>query len=57
MYQRFWLLAAIGGCTTKQKSQNAAAVGADGVLELRSEECEDGGGNRFLQSPCNQWLW
>eukprot|EP00913_Durusdinium_trenchii_P013625 g12794.t1 len=32
MYQRFWLLAAIGGCTTKQKSQNAAAVGADGVL-------------------------
>ena len=30
-FQRFWLLAAMGGCPVRTKAAAAAAVGAEGV--------------------------
>ena len=42
-FQRFWLLAAMGGCPIRTKAAAAAAVGAEGEVQCTSGTGPGGG--------------
>ena len=42
-FQRFWLLAAMGGCPIRTKAAAAAAVGAEGEVQCTSSTWPGGG--------------
>eukprot|EP00434_Breviolum_minutum_P020418 symbB.v1.2.018006.t1/scaffold1420.1/size119762/4 len=52
-FQRFWLLAAMGGCPIRTKAAAAAAVGAEGVLLASPAAVAFGAGDMYRTSPPN----